>query len=118
MIKEAFVNGGWGMIPTTLFGLVMVGVALAYATRPQAKLVPLMITSGVLTLVGGSLGFVTGLIKSLEAIGGVDAERRFIWLIGLAESLNNLGAALTFVLLAMIAASIGAFRIARSAEAG
>jgi len=115
MIGDAFHSGGWGMFPTALFGLLMMAVSVRYAVRPDKRHVPLIVSAGVLTMVGGLLGFVTGLIKSLEALGGVGPERRFIWLIGMGESLNNVGLALALVLAATLATTIGAWRISRAA---
>jgi hypothetical protein len=116
-MENPFHLGGWGMYPTALFGLLMVAAALTYAIRPQNRFVPLQVSLGILTLAAGSLGFVTGLIKSLLAIGQVGAEQRFIWLIGLGETLNNLALALAMVVLALLVASVGALRLAlRSAE--
>ncbi|HXI58826.1 MAG TPA: hypothetical protein VNO55_22320 [Polyangia bacterium] len=111
-MSEAFRNGGWGMYPTLAFGMLMIGVSLAYAFKPERRFIPLQISLGIMTLVAGSLGFVTGLIKSLGAIHQVPEGRRFIWLIGLGESLNNVALALTLVVLAALAVSVGALRIA------
>jgi uncharacterized BrkB/YihY/UPF0761 family membrane protein len=72
----------------------------------------LQISLGIMTLVAGSLGFVTGLIKSLGAIHQVPEDQRFIWLIGLGESLNNVALALILVVLAALMISVGALRIA------
>lgn len=116
-MKEMFHEGGWGMFPTAIFGVLLVVAALAYAARPEKRFVPLQISLGIMTLAAGSLGFVTGLIKSLHALGEVKAEERFIWLIGLGESLNNVALAFIFVVLAVLVASVGALRIAlRPAE--
>lgn len=108
----AFRSGGWGMYPTLVFGLLMIAASVAYAFKPERRLVPLQISLGIMTLVAGSLGFVTGLIKSLGAIHQVPADQRFIWLIGLGESLNNVALALTLVMLGALAISVGALRLA------
>ena len=94
---EAFRLGGWGMYPTLVFGLAMIGVALRYAVRPEGRFVPLLVVSGLLTLFGGALGFVTGLIATFQHIEEVRAEDRWIAMIGIGESLHNLGLALTLV---------------------
>jgi hypothetical protein len=111
-MDQAFHNGGWGMYPTLVLGTLMIAASIAYALRPERQLVPLQISLGIMTLVVGSLGFVTGVIKSLTAIHQVPAEQRFIWLIGLGESLNNVALALTLVALGALAISVGAFRLA------
>jgi hypothetical protein len=112
MIGEAFHRGGWGMIPTAIFGVLLIGAAILYAVKPDKRFVPLQFSLGILTLMAGSLGFVTGMIKSLNAIGEVKPEERFIWLIGMGESLNNIGLALMVVVLAALLASVGTLRIA------
>ncbi|MEP6653679.1 MAG: hypothetical protein ABJA82_09990 [Myxococcales bacterium] len=109
---EAFHSGGWGMYPTLVFGVLMIGASVAYALRPERRFIPVQISLGIMTLVAGSLGFVTGLIKSLGAIHQVPEDQRFIWLIGLGESLNNVALALTLVVFAALAISVGAVRVA------
>jgi hypothetical protein len=105
------------MYPTALFGLLMVVASLAYAFKPEKRFVPLQISLGILTLSAGSLGTITGLIKSLLGLHGVEESRRWIWMLGLGETLNNMALAFAMVVLAVLVASVGALRIAlRSAE--
>jgi hypothetical protein len=89
----------------------MIGAAIPYALKPDRRFVPLQVSLGIMTLVAGSLGFVTGLIKSLGAIHQVPEGQRFIWLIGLGESLNNVALALALVVLAAAVISVGALRV-------
>jgi hypothetical protein len=111
-MNHAFHQGGWGMYPTLIFGVLAMAAALAYAVRPERRFVPLQISLGIMTLVCGSLGFVTGLIKSLTAIYQVTPDERFVWLIGLGESLNNVALALTLIMLAALVTSVGTLRLA------
>ncbi len=111
-MRDVFVAGGPGMIPTALFGLMLCAVSVFYAFRPERRFVPLQISLAIVTLTSGGLGFVAGLIKSLSAIGGVPPDKRFIWLIGMGESLNNLGLAFAALVLAALLASVGALRLA------
>jgi hypothetical protein len=113
---EAFHMGGWGMFPTATFGLLLVAAALRYALTPERRLVPLVISLGLLTCASGGLGFVTGLIKSALAIEGAGPDKRWIWVLGMGESLNNVALALALSTIAALAASIGALRIARGAD--
>ena len=112
-IKEAFHMGGWGMYPTLIFGLLMIGVAFWYAVRPERRFVPLLVSCGLMTFVSGCLGFFTGVVKSLTALGQVPADSRYISLIGVAESLTNMVFAFVLIMLAMLAISVGAWRLAR-----
>lgn len=110
---EAFRNGGFGMIPTAIFGLMMVAASIKYAMTPERRFVPLQISLALLTLTSAGFGFVTGLIKSTEAIAGAGDNMRWIWIVGLGESLNNIALALGLGTIAALAAGIGGLRIAR-----
>lgn len=101
--------------PTLVFGVLLLGVAVKYAATPARRFVPLLTGLGVLTLSSGALGFVTGLITTCCAIGGGrfgDGLDGRITIVGFGESLNNLAFALIFVVLAAIAGSYGAYRLA------
>ncbi len=62
----------------------------------------------------GALGFVTGLINTFRYIEGVKPDERWVWMLGAGESLNCIALALVLTVLAALAASAGAFRLARS----
>jgi len=113
---EAFRNGGWGMIPTTIFGLLLVAASIRYSMSPEKRFVPLQISLGIMTISCGALGFVTGVMKSFSFMGNAAPDDRWIWTLGVGESLNNLALALGLVTLATLAASIGAYRFAQSAK--
>ncbi len=110
-----FREGGWGMFPTLVFGVLMLLAAARYALKPERRVVPLLLALGVLTLSSGALGFVTGLMATFRYITGVPASERWIALVGVGESLVNVAFALCFLVLASIAASVGALRGARGA---
>jgi len=108
---EAFRIGGWAMIPTALFGTFLVAAALKWAIKPEARLVPLQLALAILTLSTGALGFVTGLIMSATALGGVPTDKVVqIAAIGLGESLCGVALALTMIALAAAVGTIGAVR--------
>ncbi len=112
---EAFSMGGWGMFPTAIFGLMLVAASIRYAMSPERRFVPIQVSLGVVTLASGGLGFVTGMIKSALAIEGAGPDRRWIWVLGMGESLNNVALALALLTVAALAASVGAARLAREA---
>lgn len=114
-MKEAFTMGGWGMYPTLIFGLLMVAAAVRYAQAPERRYVPLGVSLGIMTLASGGLGFVTGVIKSLMAMDGVAPDKRWIWMLGVGESLHALALALGLVTLGSVVAAIGAYRMASAA---
>lgn len=112
-LGEAFRLGGWGMWPTLVFGLLMLGVAALYAVRANPQLSSLVRTTKWMTFVSGCLGFVTGLIRSCLFISNVTAEERFLVIIGFGESLVNIAWALGLIMMAMIIAAVGTWRIAQ-----
>ena len=114
---EHFRDGGAGMFPILIFGLVLLAVAIRYAVKPQRKLVPLLYGLGILTIASGGLGFVTGLIVTAGAVARnpeLHSQPGLITIVGFGESLNNVAFSLIFVTLAAVAACIGATQIARS----
>lgn len=114
-ILHHFRDGGFGMFPTLLFGLLLVAVGARYAMKPERRLVPLLVALNVLTLAAGALGFVSGIITTARYLGDVpNADRSYVAIEGLGESLNNVAMALVFVVLAALAATLGAWRIARA----
>lgn len=113
-MREIFHIGGFGMYPTAIFGLLLIGVAIRYAIKPEARFIPLQITLGLLTFFAGCLGFVTGVITSFSHLMEIqgDGNAKWIPLIGTAESLYNVALALALIIMAVLAASVGAARIA------
>lgn len=111
---DIFREGGAGTIPTALFGVLLVVAAIRYALSPDKRYVPLLVSSGAVTLACGGLGFATGVVKSLSAADRVKDGERWILAIGVSESLQNLVLAFALVSLGAIAATVGAARIARS----
>ena len=115
---QAIRDGGWGMIPTLIFGLVMLAAATRYGLSPERRWVPLLVSLGALTLSAGGLGFVTGLLATARYVAQGEftgpGERVAVSFMGFGESLNNVAFALAFVALSTLAVVIGAFRKARS----
>ena len=110
---DAFQMGGWAMFPTLIFGVLTLAAAVRFAWSPDRRWVPLQLSLGALTLAGGGLGFVTGVMKSMLAMDRVQPEQRWIWMLGVGESLHGMALALLLVTLGAIAASVGAYRISR-----
>jgi len=113
-MREMFHLGGFGMYPTTIFGLMLVAACVRYAVSPERRFVPLQVSLGIVTLASGGLGFVTGVVKSITA-GGVGPDQRWLWVVGLGESLTNVVLALMLIVLGALAATVGALRLAREA---
>lgn len=111
-------EGGWPMFPTLSFGLVALTLAIWHASRPGAGQRSLALTFAVLTLIMGLFGTVLGVQISCAAIRGVAPDQRWIFLIGLSESLQNLLSALALLLPTTIAVGVGDYRRAQDEEAG
>lgn len=114
---EAFHLGGFGMYPTLFFGVLLLVASVRYAIKPENRYIPLQVSLGILTLLSGALGFVTGVINSFMAMGDVVPDKRWVWMFGVAESLHCIGLALILAVLAGIATSIGSLRFAQAAKA-
>jgi hypothetical protein len=95
-------EGGWGMYPVLIFGLAAFAVGLWQVVSPKRDRIVLAGWLMGLTTVAGVLGTATGVQTSARYIGQVAADKRWIFLIGLDESLNNLISALVLVALTML----------------
>ena len=109
-MSDPFHLGGWGMYPTTVAGLILIAAAIQYARRPEPRRMHLVRALSFLTFLTGSLGFITGVIKSFIAAGQAAQESGNLALIGVGESLNNLGLAFSTMIVAWICVAIGAAR--------
>lgn len=111
-----FDDGGWGMYPTLFFGLLALAVSALYAVRPERRFVPLVVSTSLLTLVSGVLGFVRGVSASFTHI--TTPTDRTLAMVGVGESAHNVTLALIFVALVLVATTIGSVRTARTAQPG
>jgi hypothetical protein len=98
------------MFPTLLFGALTIAVAARCALEPQRRLVPLALSLGGMTLLSGGFGFVTGLIKSLGCLPRAAPDERWVWMVGLGESLVNVAFALALAAFATLALVVGTWR--------
>ena len=97
-------SGGYGMYPTTLFGFLLVLAAALYCFRPEKRLLPVVMTTGVLTIASGVLGTFTGLIVVFtyaKYVAAADVAR--VAAIGCAQAFSNIVFALVIVLVAGLA---------------
>jgi hypothetical protein len=108
---EAFRLGGWGMYPTTIAGLVLIAAAVQCARQPDVRRFRLVRHLSVLTFLVATLGFTTGVIKTFVTASSADPhELGGLVIGGVGESLNNIGLGLVMLVIAWIAASVGAYR--------
>ena len=117
-MSEAFRLGGWGMYPTAIAGLVLIFTAWRFALAPSRTRLGLVKWLYVLTGLAGTLGFVTGVIKTMLAAGQLPPPDAVgTAMIGIGESANNLGLALTTMVLATIGVAVGHRRPAANGSA-
>lgn len=114
---DSFRDGGFVMFPTLVIGLALLALSVRYALKPERRLLPLVGAFGLLTATSGALGFVVGAMKSLYVQDKVQPGMRWLSLLGIAESLNNVAFALTLIFLAAGLATIGEWKIASASRA-
>ena len=103
---------GWGIWPVLLFSAIALGLAARHAIRPSRQLVPLIVGFSIATLIAGALGTVTGLQHAVAPLFQIEADRRWIFLLGLGEALNNMVASLIAVMFVSFGTMIGSYRLA------
>lgn len=113
---ELIREGGWPMYPIVALGGAALLLALRYALYPQRSLRSLVLGVLAASVVMGVLGTALGVQASARAIGDVPDGQRWIFLIGLKESLNCLAAALTLALPTVLAIGAGSHRLGRRLE--
>ena len=116
---EAFRLGGFGMYPTLVAGLVLVAAAIQHARAPDARGARLVRSLSVVVALTGTLGTVTGVIRSLLAAGSADPRDLPVYVVqGVGESLHCIALALMLLVAGWIAASVGASRRGPHASGG
>ena len=93
-----------------IFGLAAVGCAAMYARHLEARWHGVGLGMGAMTVFAGILGSVKGMQRSAEAIGGVAADERWIFLLGVKESLQNMVVAMVLLSVAVLLLTVGAWR--------
>jgi hypothetical protein len=108
---EAFRLGGWGMYPTLFVGIVLLISAFRFAASPLRGRLATIVGLGVLTMLTSTLGFVTGVIRTLLAANEIDPkEPGHVVIVGIGESLHNMGLGLMVLVIATIATVVGLSR--------
>lgn len=113
-MKDFFVEGGWGMYPTLIFGLISVGAAIWFALKPEPR--RLAFTAGMwLTLVSAIVHATWTDLASVFGNLGEGAQKPetpvvAILFIGLKESTRPGALGGIFLTLTLLIVSIGALR--------
>ena len=109
---EFYKHGGITMFPTTLFGFILVALALSFVIRPHRHQLTRILAFGATTLVCGLLGCSVGLIMTFRFIRQLEPSEQFsVAAMGVAESLNNVVLALLIVLIASVVTCVGSLRL-------
>lgn len=107
-------EGGAGMIPTMLFGFVLVASAVMSITQPERRW--LTFVFGALTFSSGLLGTAMGLINTMRYVAKTTvAEQIPIGATGIAESLNNLVLSNVIIVIACLISAVAAFKHSKPA---
>lgn len=109
---EAFRLGGWGMFPTLFVGCILFVTAARFALAPRRGRLAPIVGLGVLTAFVSTLGFVTGVIKTLIFAGQMDdkSDQYGVVITGIGESLHNVAFGLCLLVLATIGVVVGLSR--------
>ena len=97
----------WLVLVAGIVALVMAALYAANRQRRQAS-AALAATAG--TVIVALIATVTGFQRAVGPLGQVAAEERWIYLIGLQESLNNVVVALVLAFLVTVLLAIGTWR--------
>ncbi len=106
-------EAGWPIYMVIVVGAASLTAAMQYARSPRRDLFALVVGLGVATALLGVIGTVLGIQMSAGAIGKVAADQRWIFLVGLKESLHNTTAALVIAAVDALVVTVGAVRFAR-----
>jgi hypothetical protein len=99
------------MYPTLFVGLILLIAAGRFAMHPaRGRLAPI-VGLGVLTLFTSALGFVTGLIATMSAASEIELFKQGnLIVVGIGESMHNIGLGRVLLVLATIGVEIGVAR--------
>lgn len=98
-----------------LLGVVGLVGAVKFALDQAGKQRSLAIGAAAASTAVAVLATVTGFQRSVGGLRDVAADKRWIYLVGLQEGLNNVVVALVFVVLVSLLLTVGAYRQASSA---
>jgi hypothetical protein len=116
-VLKFIAEGGWGVFPVMLVGVIAVGLSIAFAVSLRREILPLLGGFWVATLLSGCLGSLVGVRATLRAAEALPALDTAELLANLRESLNSGILGIVFGLLAALVGSAGGFRVAWRAAA-
>lgn len=108
---QEFINdSGYGIWPVLVFGIAFVIASFRHVRGIRSEGIGLAVSLGSLTLVMGALGTAMGIQRSAQAMPEVVSDERWIFLVGLGESMGSAIAALALVAIGLLAFVAGTFR--------
>jgi hypothetical protein len=107
---EIFREAGWGIYPVTIFGLAAIACSAMYARRLEARWHGVGLGMAAMTVFAGILGSVKGMQRSAEGLHQVASDERWIFLLGVRESLQNMVVAMVLLSIAVLLLTVGAWR--------
>jgi hypothetical protein len=112
--SEFMVEGGWGMWPVLLFGLVCLGAGVRFAVRPHRRWLAFAGAMWLTVLTAVTHAVVTNVTSVFRFLGGppeaLEGQATRVLFIGLKESLRPGVLGGLFLTLTALALAIGAFR--------
>ena len=108
-MRDFILEAGWGIWPVIVFGAISLALSVRYTFRPQRDLLLLVIGFSIATLLLGALGFATG-VQASATFAEHTANARWMFVVGLRESLNNVVASLVVVATNVLLTTRGAYR--------
>ncbi len=119
MWAHFYADGGFGMYPITLFGLLFAACAGLVALRPERERLPLLLSLAALTAFSGVLGFSLGIISTCRHVQTLPAETQLTVLVtGIAESFNMVVLASMLLLFGTLLCSAASLRVRLANERG
>lgn len=108
---DLFLEGGWTMFPTTLFGVLAMGASAVIALRPERRFVPLLVSLSMMTLSTAMLGSVIGVLGVVKAsANAAPADVSTLVSACATQALSSLLIAFICLSLSSLGTAAGAFR--------
>ncbi len=111
LIQDFIREAGWPIFPTLAFGVAALAVSIKMIEKPTEQLASLVRNLSCLTLIFGVFGTIIGLQTTVRAVEQVEPAMRWIFVVGLRETLNNLDAALLVLFPTMLCYTAGKYKL-------
>ena len=110
---DALHEAGWPIYPVLFFGFTSLLFAFRYARTPKREVLAVVVAFGLGCVIMGCLGTVLGVIHTVSNVEKMPPADRWIFIVGLRESLNNMGAALFIAVFDVVLVCVGLVRRGR-----